>query len=126
MSSDVDGRMRLVIDRSRWRRGDHQDGALRNRDGTRCCLGFLAEACGYAVEETLEVLTPRELIDGLGGKSLFPSRLILDVESPDELLIDANDKPCEPSQPDFEPKREARIAELMSSIGVDVEFVDGR
>lgn len=32
----------LVIDRARW--GTH---ALKNSDGTMCCLGFLSEACGY-------------------------------------------------------------------------------
>jgi hypothetical protein len=32
----------LVIDRQKW-----GTGALKNEDGTMCCLGFLSEACGY-------------------------------------------------------------------------------
>lgn len=34
--------MKLVIDRSKW-----GCGALLNKDGTMCCLGFLSKACGY-------------------------------------------------------------------------------
>lgn len=37
---------RFTIKRSEWRRGGETT-ALRNKDNTKCCLGFYAQACGF-------------------------------------------------------------------------------
>lgn len=40
---------KFVVDRKRWGRGGI-DGALLNNSGQKCCLGFLATACGIRLK----------------------------------------------------------------------------
>ena len=45
--------MKLVIDESKWLRGEGHEHSrlLREKDGKMCCLGFLALACGFSEKE---------------------------------------------------------------------------
>ena len=51
--------MRVVIKSSEWARGDRLDYYLLNDDGTRCCLGIDARACGVKDDELGRYFGPR-------------------------------------------------------------------
>lgn len=52
--------MKLVIDRSRWLRGEGSSRSrlLRSSDGKMCCVGFFALACGLTPADILDRSTP--------------------------------------------------------------------
>lgn len=59
---------KLVIERAKWSAGhlkrvsDLGENALRNRDGTMCCLGFYArQVCGLKVKDITGVGLPCEV-----------------------------------------------------------------
>lgn len=108
--------MKLVIDRTRWLRGDGVSTLLRS--GKMCCLGFLAKACGATDAEIIGHGTPREV-----PTVNWPTGLIDDDDGNTSLtlnLISAND-----GEDFVEAKREAYIARGMGIIGVKVTFIDG-
>ena len=119
--------MRLVIDRSRWRRGCGPGiGRLRDENGLQCCLGFLGEACGVADEHLLDVAYPNPPSWHSDGDHAWPSWLFakLNGESYDERTIIAilNDSRCWELT---DAERERRVSERFARHGVEVEFVDG-
>lgn len=59
--------MKVIIDRTRWLRGEpHKSKLLRESDGKMCCLGFHALACGYTEEQIASKSTPIQLITEVG------------------------------------------------------------
>jgi hypothetical protein len=140
--------MKLVIDRSRWCRGlrstlpvqldaviDPLDVQLLRFDGKRCCLGFFAQVCGIE-DDAIEGHGEPANVDTDVSVTADPLWMRMLVETTDEdeedlpgtfenstlasALIEANDRDGY-----AEPEREARIAEMFATIGVEVEFVDG-
>jgi len=120
--------MKLVIDRSKWARGQRPDSyLLRRRDSKMCCLGFFGLACGLTEAALVGMQEPREVAKF--GK--WPRWLVEeDNADPYEAiwcdsdaagrLIEANDEP-DISEAD----REQCIAAIFAENGVEVEFVDG-
>lgn len=125
--------MKLVIDRTKWLRGEGSMNSFLLRDGDekQCCIGFLCEALGV----------PREKLKDEKG-----SQVLLDVNLPDWLQTKTskaqeqtsdlfiayavNDYNGEDSEVDETPivvtseeDREARIAEIFARHDVQVEFV---
>jgi hypothetical protein len=113
--------MKLVIDRSKWLRGeDGKDTSLlRLEDGKMCCLGFYCHALGFRAAELRDVPDPEDL----NHYRPVPDWLIADDGSNNSQdccdLINVND---ESSFNDF--MREAFIKETFAKHGVEVEFVD--
>lgn len=67
----------FVINRAEWRRGKltlASGNSLLNDDGTRCCLGILARACGIPDKCLLHVEFPTEVYRSERGK--FPDFLL--------------------------------------------------
>jgi hypothetical protein len=53
--------LKLVIDRTKWNRGNPNEARLVDCEGKRCCLGFLGAACGFTMEELGGAVSPQEL-----------------------------------------------------------------
>lgn len=54
--------MKVIIDRQTWYRGKTAAASsLLTSDGTRCCMGFYAKACGISDNDQLCVRTLEEL-----------------------------------------------------------------
>jgi hypothetical protein len=66
----------LVIDRATWKNSYHGVGPtyLLNRQGYRCCLGFLGKACGLN-DNQLDVIGKPSLFKQQHIKELFPDAL---------------------------------------------------
>lgn len=100
--------MKLVIDRTKWLRGEgnSQSRLLRSGDGKMCCMGFYSLACGLKDDEIRDSPWPdhseSRVPDWIHGKGL--SRLNDSEDIPDAL-------------------REQRISKIFAKHGVEVEFV---
>lgn len=126
-------RMKLVIDRKRWKRGGkdgidaHDPTCLLTESGQMCCLGFLARARGYKCSEIRLEGDLESLIDTSERRSIdraceaFPT-LIKPNGSANNLhskLIGANDDeaPAMRGKP-----REEKLKKLFAEAGIDVVF----
>lgn len=60
--TSVKGRT-FTVSRAKWLRGEgvHNSFLLRPRDGKMCCLGQIAQQCGYTDEQLLDVRGPHSL-----------------------------------------------------------------
>lgn len=133
--------MKLVIDRSRWLRGEKDGGRLlRPTDQKMCCLGFFALACGLSKADIDDHGEPQEPFEH-NRTLIVPDVLkpMVDTETEEDWdedgeptektnysasnlaakLMAANDDNDRP-----ESDREAEIARLFSTAGVEVAFVD--
>jgi hypothetical protein len=119
--------MKLVIDRSKWLRGEgaNPSALLRSEDGKMCCLGFYGLACGAKPRDIRDVSAPADL----AGR-VFPgwlTRVDSDdgcdsiANSPDAaMLMNINDEIHMSDN-----QRERELSEIFARHGIDVEFVDG-
>lgn len=62
----------LVIQRTKWLRGEHESFLLRD-DGKMCCLGFLGMKCGLSEEDIYEEQFPSD--SSSENKSKWPVTL---------------------------------------------------
>jgi len=136
--------MKLIIDRKTWLRGEgHKKSFLvRESDGKQCCLGFLAQACGFSKEELTKKRSVLSLfivpvaentysvcnsVDPIKRERIKPTvleKLVCDCDSKSSFnnaigsdLMDVND---DPKLSDYE--RETKLTELFATVGVEVEF----
>jgi hypothetical protein len=109
--------MKLVIDRSKWLRGEGSSvsSLLRSRDGKMCCLGFFAKALGYP-DACLRELGLMSEFNDMAPDWLLERDCGVRVENSLTAVNDA------PHFSDF--MREAFIKETFAKHGVEVEFVD--
>lgn len=113
---------KLVIERSRWQRGDKHKAALLTGEGTMCCLGFLAVDCGATPGDILDETTP-EIVPNIA----WPEDVIEENEAAGRFhdsrwtckAIDINDSPTL-----SEEYRERDLAEHFAKIGYELEFVE--
>ena len=104
----------VVIKRSEW--GMH---AMRNHDGTKCCLGFVAEQLGVLPSKTLNVGYPSGLLST--DKSYFPEWL-LETGSHDHDVGKAamiNDNEYLTRE-----EKEVQLKALFMKHDIDLQFVD--
>lgn len=113
MSTEI---TKLVIDRSRWLRGEGggESALLRQADKKMCCLGFFGLACGVPSESMLDKGEPAAV--EMDAKSLWPPWL----EGSVHRLIETND-----AENLTDGEREMGIAAEFAAHGVEVEFIDG-
>ncbi len=116
----------LTINRQKWGFGE-KGGYLLDRDtGLQCCLGFFCKKIGYKNSHIENRGTPFELITCFAKQNLKKRLQCLTTSSNNNSichkLIDVNDStsPIYLKKPE---KREAKIAQLFSKIGVKVNFV---
>lgn len=117
---------KLVIDRTRWLRGESQGVLLRARDGKMCCLGFEAIRRGCTEDEIAGVTTPAYL-----SKDNPHIKLFTDLSLVDERGLPYDDNAlCESLTATndagdlSDAARESRITELFAEIDIEVEFVN--
>lgn len=116
---------RLVIDRSRWLRGEGGDDSylLRAKDEKMCCLGFYGLACGFALDDLRSVGAPyaspahrswpQWLMEYTPAGAPMPS-------SACRALIGFNDAQALDCA-----TREQQIAAIFAGHGIEVVFTDG-
>ena len=118
--------MKFTVHRNNWLRGYGVNSSLLDRNGDRCCLGFLAQACGYQDSE----LRDKACLEDLSSLDRFvklPPGLITE-ESSDyfrdsdiaKKLMEINDTGMLP-----ETVREQQLTKTFNSLNIEVEFVDG-
>ena len=78
-------KLKVVVERSKWLRGDPGSSMLLDEDGMRCCLGFVMHAEGFWDAQLFEKTTPHEVVilpqQGRG------SRLTCEITSPSGFLV---------------------------------------
>ena len=116
-------KMKLVIERSKWLRGEgwEKSSLLRSSDKKMCCLRFLGEACGVSRDLMWNKGSPRQLSEE--AKVMYPAGLFqLRYDdgglSPMGRLMNINDHPNL-----SEEIREKMITDKMSDLGIAVEFI---
>ena len=125
--------MKLIIDRTKWLRGEDDSYLLRSRDNKMCCLGFYCLACGILEEDIIGKAEPVELInEEKFSHEKIKNLIILEYEEG----VDLEDLDCDNSnvcdqlmssndnRKITENEREEEIAGLFASIDVDVEFTN--
>jgi len=76
-----------------WVRGNGMDSSLLGRDGKKCCLGFLAIACGHTDEEIFDTASPFELFNK-DKRFLMPGCLVDDGNGNEEGVITCDSSTC--------------------------------
>jgi hypothetical protein len=115
----------FTVDRSKWYRGQgHSASSLLQEDGSMCCLGFYAEACGVDRQYLLGKKSPANIDDVVN----VPWKTILLMElggvqgrgNSDRCmdLMDIND-----SKSIYDDVRESGLKELFLKIGIEVVFI---
>jgi hypothetical protein len=102
-----------TVDRKTWKRGEKKRGLMMiNADGTKCCLGFLGEACGIASEE---LHSPMPFYLYLEDQAKYPNMVSPSGWFGFSLTND---------DPDItDPVREQRLQELAEKAGFSFKFV---
>lgn len=113
----------LVIDRSKWLRGEEPclSSLHRPKDGKMCCLGIYLESCGVPVD----VLSDRKYPSGVRSELPAEAQWLVapGYESVDAIptkLAVTND-----TRKLTEREREHQIQELFAAADIAVTFVDG-
>ncbi len=108
----------FTVDRATWLHGENRDTFLKRRDdGKKCCLGFLALACGIPEEAITGVRVLKHLDE--------PDRMKLPVQlHPQYLsaLMELNDEQLIAYGLPSDTEREARLTRMFSTAGIDVTF----
>lgn len=128
--SEIKKEYKVVIDRSKWRTGfrsvDNATGlgptALQNRDGYRCCLGFVCkQLVPDASDQQLAVDYPRQLQVEIPyltcWKETGAMRLLEDTELV-HAAVKINDEPSTTVA-----EKEAALLALFADTPIELEFV---
>ena len=128
--------MKVVIDRTKWRRGGDRHELVKeggktqllNDKGMMCCLGFVSKACGHTDKDILYVGGPggiREKSENLISyllryRSGYPKQPYNLVENKlTDQAIAINDKFDLPQK-----EREDRLSQLFAKHRIQLEFVN--
>lgn len=107
---------RLSIDRARWGKS-----ALRNDDGTMCCLGFLGVACGVPESEMLEVGMPNDIV-GMKYRSKYPIDVFADDDRDTESDF-ADEAASINDSGIIKPyRKEEKLKKLFKTVGIKLTF----
>lgn len=111
-------RVKLRIDRKRWRRGETSE--LLDGYGRMCCLGFACEAAGVEVDAMLWLGEPYELGDWAWVPKVSEVWRWLFSEENTRSFVGVNDaKAMDDSE------REGMLSEMFAERGINVEFYEG-
>lgn len=111
----------VVVDRSRWYRGQSsKDSRLLREDGQMCCLGFACLALGASRDDIFNRSRPAQLtgsvarlfVSGHGGIWTDATDAADAMRTNDDKFLD-------------EPERERRIIGMGRRLGLAFVFVDG-
>lgn len=118
--------MKVIIDRTKWIRGNPAKSALLV-DGKMCCLGFHALACGYTNEQMEGVRTPMSLMSQSHVNN-YPVNMahimpMGELEKGNTVwqLMHIND---DPDIDVTDAMREQEIIELGKQIDIEFEFIN--
>jgi len=113
--------MKLTIDRTNWLRGEgvQESYLLRATDGKRCCIGFLAQACGIPDSKLSDTRSLYKLALDSGTKLHINDSFLSEFDPRIEDAYLINDTEV------YEEKaREEKIAGLLGQLGVTVTFIN--
>lgn len=120
MSTEI---KKLVIDRSRWLRGEggHTSALLRSGDRKMCCLGFLGLACGVPPDRMEGWADPTTAPHPAWPTWISDDGGVTQQDCVVNELVRLNDVEALPDA-----EREACLSRLFAEKGgVEVEFIDG-
>lgn len=112
----------LIIDRSRWLRGNIENSTLLDKEGNMCCLGFYSLALGLSKKDILGVDQPDNAVRE--SCRLYPGWLVCQdyggaaATNDANRLMEDNDAVGVDSR-----SRERKIARAFKEHGVVVKFV---
>lgn len=109
-------RLKVIIDRAKWIRGEDENSRLRMEDGRMCAMGFACVAVG--VPERYLVDT----VDLLSIESVLPEPLatIAKDSYAMSMIFNVNDNH------EYEEDRERLLIEQGGMVGLDFEFKGGK
>lgn len=119
---------KLVIDRSRWLRGEgaNDSALLRPKDQRMCCLGIYLQSCGVPADDLAGRKYPSSVHGTMAPEAAWtvsndPYRgpYAIDNNPAFAVLATTNDNPKLAAR-----EREQRITEVFAIHGVEVTFVD--
>lgn len=114
----------LIINRLHWYRGNNSGSRLLRGDGTKCCLGFLAEECGATADQIRRVPSPSD-----EPHIAWPEGLIISREEPGFAKIWKDTSLCmrmiltNDDSALYDHQREPKLIELFREIGYELSFV---
>ena len=110
--------MKLVIERKTWARGATRGDYLKNPSGTKCCLGFLGEACGLSEQELRNHGTLQAVVE---FRKITPNRYLYEMTNrdPHSQAIRIND-----TRQLSEEERETELILIFAGAGIQLSFVD--
>lgn len=107
----------FTIDRKKWARGREKVNKLLKNDGTMCCLGFYAKACGLNDEQILHTGAPHQLLVPLPRQMAWlVDEANCDATTDASDLIFANDSMLRDGP------RERKIIKIFAQKGIEVTF----
>lgn len=115
----------VTVKRSEWGRGTFCGSRLyNNQTKKRCCLGFVANACGLTDEDICDRSTPKSLYNGT-GKIILDSLIILNaVNVPFNSKICSDLMGINDDRYLNESNRESKLIKLGKEAGINFTFVD--
>jgi len=120
---------KLIIDRTIWLRGEspNRSRLLRSDDGKRCCLGIYLGACGVPDEALMDVESPQGVL--IRAAAVFPEQALWLLEPKRDVNSDQahrlmlqNDYFAEAG--DNPETREQAIASVFADQGIEVTFTN--
>lgn len=116
MNKEIKRAKKFTIDRSKWYRGKGDcNSKLLRKDGSMCCVGFYAKACGLSDEDIIDKPTINDVyvIEEHEENRIEVSDPVINI------IYNTNDN-VNISEAD----REKGIYEQFIEMGVQVDFVD--
>ena len=108
----------LMIQRSKWLRGEVKSRLLRPSDGKMCCLGFYALSCGLSHEQIKDHAEPADIAGILPNEMIWTTRGPEGFKNAWPLILTNDDAGISES------KREENITKYFAEHNVHVKFVD--
>ena len=110
----------LTIDRSKWAcktNNEAREGGswLCDKDGFKCCLGFLAVGCGASRSDIVDAATPEDSPHAIRWPKEFRTSLYANTALAGKAMS-INDKEKSNS------RRESRLTKLFAKAGIKLRF----
>jgi len=116
----------FTVKRSSWVRGDMQGSALLKKNGRKCCLGFLGQACGIPNIEMLGAGVPSDVgYVGEDGSWEFDKRWPQALFDSSNFRSNERHLACDNDEESISDKqREKQLKTKFKTIGIKINFVD--
>ena len=121
--------MKFIVDRQTWFRGEGGlKSRLLNKDGQRCCIGFVASQCGVPDEQLLDTSSVHSMHDRAEFRLSLKSRQALPKWMHSSGLHSSGALYAAYSTNDWiaipDADRESQLKAIFSEHGDEIEFIN--